>query len=122
MGINVGLKLGKTIYNAVKRSMPVLINGKSAISKKAIFSLKNPYILEAIPDGTELKALKALEGKNLERACRFIDNPEAPKILERYSKIKSGLNKTKGFSDEEFKLLYKRAFPKIGRASCRERV
>ena len=54
------LKLGLTILKAVKNSYPVLRSGKSAMPKGLKFDLKNPYILEVLPEKSfgELKKIR----------------------------------------------------------------
>lgn len=100
------LKLGKIIFESAKKAYPILLNGKSSMGKKALFSLKNPYILEAIPE-SKLAEMSMFEGKKLNTVCRILDDKDGYKVIERYNKIKS--KQTKGFSDGELAALYKKA-------------
>lgn len=97
-------KLGIKLFNAAKKAYPLSASGKTLMPKKAVFSLKNPYILEAVPEN-RLKELQIFEGKKLNTVSRILDNQDYDIILNRYKKILSG------FSEEEFKILYKKAFP-----------
>ena len=106
------LKLGKVIFESAKKAYPILMSGKSSIGKKAIFSLKNPYILEAIPQ-SKLQKMLIFEGKKLRTVCRILDDNDSHKIIERYNKILS--KQQKGFSDSEIVALYKKAFKNNGR-------
>lgn len=101
------LKLGKIIFESAKKAYPILLNGKSSIAKKALFSLKNPYILEAIPE-SKLAEMSMFEGKKLNTVCRILDDNDGYKIIERYNRIQS--KQQKGFSDVELVALYKKAF------------
>lgn len=100
------LKLGLTILKAVKNSYPVLRSGKSAMPKGLKFDLKNPYILEVLPEKS-FGELKKLEGKKLNTVCRVLDREDFPALLNRYERLLS----RGGFRDEEFQILYKKAFP-----------
>ena len=100
------LKLGLTILKAVKNSYPVLRSGKSAMTKGLKFDLKNPYILEVLPE-KGLGNLKKFEGKKLNTVCRVLDREDFPALLSRYERLSS----RGGFRDEEFQMLYKKAFP-----------
>ena len=42
--------LGTVIFNAVKKGFPLAHNGKTTMPGNLKFSLKNPYILEALPE------------------------------------------------------------------------
>ena len=100
------MKLGIKLLNAVRRAYPVSAGGKSIVPPKINFSLKNPYVLEALPEG-KLSELQVFEGKKLKTVSRVLDSEDYPQILSRYKKITS----KKGFSDEELQVLYKKAFP-----------
>ena len=71
------MNLSGKIITAVAKSRPIGLNGVSKTVPNSIFSLKNPYILEAIPDqyiGTDVfRKLSDLEGKKLEDALQIID-------------------------------------------------
>ena len=100
------LKLGLTILKAVKNSYPVLRSGKSAMPKGLKFDLKNPYILEVLPE-KGLGNLKKLEGKKLNTVCRVLDREDFPALLSRYER----LSLKGGFREDEFQKLYQKAFP-----------
>ena len=102
------IKLGIKLFNAVKRAYPITQSGKSTMPLKGKFSLKNPYILEAVPEN-KISELQIFEGKKLKTVCRILDDDNYPQILSRYRKLSS----SKGFTDEELQLLYKKAFPNI---------
>lgn len=76
-------QLGKLIQNTVKRGLPVLKDGVK-ISPKIKFSLKDPYILDAIPDNINLKSLEIFENKKLNTVCRVLDDVDSDKIIARY--------------------------------------
>ena len=76
-------QLGKLIQNAVKRGLPMLKDG-GKISPKIKFSLKNPYILDAIPDNINLNSLEIFENKKLNTVCRILDDVDSDKIIARY--------------------------------------
>lgn len=99
------LKLGTKIYNAVLKSKPILIDGSPAISKRSIFSIKDPYILECLPE-SELEVLSRMEGKKLNTVCRVLDSPNYTQILQRFTRFCTG----RGFSEIELKQLLKKAF------------
>ena len=103
------IKLGTKLYNHAKRAYPILADGTAIIPPKIKFSLKNPYILETIPD-KKLEELKLFEGKKLKTVCRILDNDNYIQILNRYKKLCS---QSKGFSEAELQILYKKAFPNI---------
>ena len=102
------MKLGIKLLNAVRRAYPISAGGKSIVPPKINFSLKNPYVLKALPEG-KLSELQVFEGKKLKTVSRVLDSEDYPQILSRYKKITS----KKGFSDEELQVLYKKAFPNI---------
>ena len=103
------IKLGTKLYNHAKRAYPILADGTAIIPPQIKFSLKNPYILETIPD-KKLEELKLFEGKKLKTVCRILDNDNYTQILNRYKKLCS---QSKGFSEAELQILYKKAFPNI---------
>lgn len=103
------IKLGTKLYNCAKRAYPILADGTETMPPKMNFSLKNPYILEAIPD-KKLEELKLFEGKKLKTVCRILDNDNYTQIVNRYKKLHTI---PKGFSDAELQVLYKKAFPNI---------
>ena len=105
------IKLGKKILDAATKAYPYLTNGTQNIAKNSKFSLKNPYILETLPDDA-IKSLSIFEGKKLNSVCRIIDDPNYTKIAQRYKNFCSTYA-NKGFNDAELSLLYKKAFPNI---------
>lgn len=88
------MKLGSVIFNAVKKSYPLSSNGVSRMPKGLKFDLKNPYILEALPEGDIAKFSK-YDGNDLSDVCNILDKCK------------------KGFDNGELKALYKKAFPNI---------
>ena len=99
-------KLGITIYNAIKRSYPVLRDGSSRLNPKQKLSLTNPYLLEALPENS-LNSLNWIEGKKLSTVTRILDSSDYSAIISRYNAY---CNKFKGFNDIELQSLYKKAF------------
>lgn len=88
------MKLGSVILNAVKKSYPLSANGVSKLPKTLKFDLKNPYILEALPEGDIAKFSK-YDGSDLKEVCNILDKAK------------------KGFDNGELNALYKKAFPNI---------
>ena len=86
------MKIGSVIFNAVKKSYPLGADGVSKLPKNLKFDLKNPYILEALPDGDIAKFSK-YDGGDLKEVCNILDKAK------------------KGFDNGELKALYKKAFP-----------
>lgn len=86
--------LGTVIFNAVKKGFPLAHNGKTTMPGNLKFSLKNPYILEALPENKIDEFIK-FDGQDLKTVCNLLDNP----------KIR------KGFDNGELQALYKKAFP-----------
>lgn len=106
MGFSVPvLSLGTRICKAVLRGRPMRLDGSSIVSNKAIFSLKNPYILEAL-EPSEIKLLSGLEGKNLRTVCELLDSPTHMRKLQKCN----ATIPQKGFTEDELKLLWKKAF------------
>lgn len=72
--------LSKRIINAIDKSCPISLNGVSLRNPNVVFSLKNPYILEAIPDkfinSKSLTELSKLEGRNLNEVRPILDSFE----------------------------------------------
>ncbi len=98
-------KLGITIINAVKRGLPILQDGTQVLPKN--FSLKNPYILEALPE-TKLAEISIFEGKKLETVARILDDANYTDIYNRYFNLIN--KKTNFFTEEELSLLCQKAF------------
>ncbi len=98
--------LGNIIFKAVQRAKPILTNGKTLVKTKEKFSLKNPYILEALPE-KYLSELTIFEGKKLSTVCRVLDSPNSSKILNRYKTFVS--KASKGFSAQEITQLINKA-------------
>lgn len=88
------MKLGSVIFNAVKKSYPLSSNGVSRMPKGLKFDLKNPYILEVLPEG-DIAQFAKYDGNDLKAVCNILDNTK------------------KGFDGGELKALYKKAFPNI---------
>ena len=91
---NNKLRIGSVIFNAVKKSYPLGADGVSKLPKNLKFDLKNPYILEALPEGDIAKFSK-YDGGDLKEVCNILDKAK------------------KGFDSGELKALYKKAFPNI---------
>lgn len=104
------VKLGTKILKSVHKAYPISMNGQHIIPKNIKFDIKNPYILEALPEKS-IDELSIFNGKKLKTVCSIIDNDNYINIKNRYENL---LPKTsKGFSDDELNLLYKKAFPNI---------
>ena len=88
--------LGKVILVGIKKGVPISTNGTQHLPAKIKFSLKNPYILESLPESSLDKFVK-LEGKDLKSACEILDSSTI----------------AKGFDKGELKALYRKAFPNI---------
>lgn len=88
--------LGKIIFNAVKKSYAVSADGVSKMPKGTKFDLKNPYILEALPE-QKIDEFVKFDGKDLTTVCEILDNRQI----------------RKGFDSGELQALYKKAFPNI---------
>ena len=88
-------EIANKIYNAVKKSYPVSVNGSAIVPPELKFDITNPYILETLADEKIAQYLR-YNGENLKRACKLIDK-----------------NSNNGFSEFELKDLYKKAFPNI---------
>ncbi len=99
------LNLGTRIYKSFLRGRPMRLDGSSIVSNKAMFSLKNPYILEAL-EPSEIKLLSGLEGKNLRTVCELLDSPA---YMQKIQKCNATIPQ-KGFTADELKLLWKKAF------------
>lgn len=87
-------KIGSKIFNAVKNSYPISANGVSKMPEKLKFDMKNPYILEALPENQADEFVK-FDGQDLKAVCNKLDEVR------------------KGFDEGELKALYKKAFPNI---------
>ena len=87
-------EIANKIYNAVKKSCPISVNGTTIVPPELKFDVSNPYILEALADEKTAQYLR-YNGENLMRVCKLLDK----------TKI------CKGFSKPELKDLYKKAFP-----------
>lgn len=99
------LNLGTRIYRSFLRGRAVRLDGSSIVSNKAMFSLKNPHILEAL-EPSEIKLLSGLEGKNLRTVCELLDSPN---YMQKIQKCNATIPQ-KGFTEDELKLLWKKAF------------
>ena len=87
--------LGNIILSSIKKGLPISVNGTQRFPAKMKFSIRNPYILEALPEGNIDKFIK-FEGQNLKSVCRTLNNMG-----------------TKGFEQGELNALYRKAFPNI---------
>ena len=90
------IKLGLKIFNAVRKGYPLSANGLSKMPKALKFDLKNPYILEALPENKIDDFIK-YDGMDLRAVCRQLNRPTVKK----------------GFNDAELNALLKKAFPNI---------
>lgn len=88
--------IGNIILASVRKRIPISLNGTQYIPANYKFSLKDPYILEALPEGSIDKFVK-FENQNLNKVCQTLNNPTT----------------SKGFSEGELKALYLKAFPNI---------
>lgn len=82
--------IGTVIFNAVKKSFPLAQNGKTLMPHNLKFSLKNPYILEALPEN-KIDEFVKFDGQDLKTVCNLLDNPQI----------------RKGFDNGEFQALQK---------------
>lgn len=98
--------LGKIISNAVLRAKPILTNGKVLVGASEKFSLRNPYILEVLPEKA-ISKLTLFEGKRLSTVCRVLDNPDSVKIINRYKTFIT--RNPNGFNQQEINQLIKKA-------------
>lgn len=98
--------LGKVILTAIQRSKPILANGRTIVNRNENFSLKNPYILEAIPDEA-LAQVSIFEGKKLSTVTRILDRPDLPKFMQRYDTFVKTYKK--GVNNQEINLLLQKA-------------
>ena len=92
--------IGKLIFNAVKKSYAITTDGVSRMPKGLKFDMKNPYILEALPEN-KIDEFVKFDGQDLKTVCDILDNPQI----------------RKGFDNGELQALYKKAFPYGGRPS-----
>ncbi len=83
---------GTVLFNAYKKSRPILLDGTTSIAHNVGFSVKNPYILECLPDSL-IKSASVFEGKKLQTVCRVIDNPELINRYLRFCGYLKGLKK-----------------------------
>ena len=102
------IKLGTSIYNAIKRSRPILKDGSSCINPGQKLSLSNPYLLEVLPEN-ELKSFSWIEGKKLSTVSRILDRADSAEVLKRYNALCAKYRVT-GFNEAELQGLYKKAF------------
>lgn len=112
------LKVGRSVLNAFEQSHCLNLNGIAIKPAKAIFNFNNPYILEALPEHlcspSSMEAFKILDGKPLGGVTKFLD-----KFGESENSFINAINKyfnknsSKGFSEAELQILYKKAFPNI---------
>ena len=91
------IKLGTSIYNAIKRSRPILKDGSSCINPGQKLSLSNPYLLEVLPEN-ELKSFSWIEGKKLSTVSRILDRADSAEVLKRYNAL-CAKYKVTGFND-----------------------
>lgn len=100
--------IGQKLFNAYQRGFPWNLAGTAISPAKALFSLKNPYILEAVPDRF-VKQLSEFEGKSLKAVCLAIDKEsKTPGFLDKLIAKHNRLFK-RGFNEQELKSLLKKA-------------
>lgn len=99
--------LGKCIYESWLRSRPIsATTGKTLIKPEKKFSLKNPYILEAIPD-KYISKLSIFEGKKLSTVRRVLDSSDSVNIINRYKRVVTTVSN--GFTQQEITQLINKA-------------
>lgn len=98
--------LGKLISSAAQKARPITSNGKQLVKFGERFSLKNPYILEVIPEN-RMPELILFEGKKLSTVCRVLDSPYYGKIVNLYKAL--GSRTTNGFTPQELNNLIAKA-------------
>lgn len=98
--------LGKIISTAAQRAKPILTNGNVTVNASEKFSLRNPHILEVVPE-KDILELTLLEGKKLSTVCRVLDNPNFAKIINRYKALVTRAQT--GFNQQEINQLTKKA-------------
>lgn len=101
------IKLGMKIFNAVKRSLPIGLDGTVKMAKNTKFSLRNPFILDAVPENA-VKNLSVFEGKKLKTVCRVLDSENSAAIMTRYQRFCS--RGAKGFSEMELQNYIEKLF------------
>ncbi len=104
------VKLGTKLFKSVQKAYPISTNGQSLMAKNVKFDIKNPYILEVLPE-ERIDELCIFNGKKLKTVCSILDNDNYIDIKNRYKKLLPEISK--GFSDDELNSLYKKAFPNI---------
>ena len=76
--------LGKVILNAITKSKPQNLTGKTLGLNLMRFDLKNPHILSALPENVPLNNLSIFQGRRLTSVCQALDDP---RVMERYNSI-----------------------------------
>lgn len=112
------LKVGQKVLKAFGESHCLNLSGVPIKPVKALFEFKNPHILEVLPDHlctpASVEKLKMLDGKPIGGVVKFLD-----KFGQSEDDFVTAINKffrnklPKGFSESEFQVLYKKAFPNI---------
>lgn len=90
-------KIGSYIYKTVMRSYPVGANGLIKHPPTIKFDMKNPYILDSLPDSVPIDSLVKYNGQDLKTVCNLLD----------------GKTIRNGFTSKELDSLYRKAFPNI---------
>ena len=112
------LKVGQKVLKAFGESHCLNLSEVPIKPVKALFEFKNPHILEVLPDHlctpASVEKLKMLDGKPIGGVVKFLD-----KFGQSEDDFVTAINKffknklPKGFSESEFQVLYKKAFPNI---------
>ena len=63
--------IGNIILASVRKRIPISLNGTQYLPANYKFSLKDPYILEALPEGSIDKFVK-FENQNLKKVCQTL--------------------------------------------------
>ena len=93
------IHLGTALKRAAQKAYARTLSGEVVNPQNMKFSVKNPYILEALPPDT-VELLSTLEGKSFNKVCRLLNNPNYRKIIEKYKALFNI-----GFNNDEIKHL-----------------
>lgn len=113
------IKVGQKILSAFERSHFLNLKGVPIRQVNPKFQFNSPYILDSLPDylctSSSLEKLKMLDGKPINGVAKFLDKfgQTEEGFLSAMAKFFKRKPDSVGFSDLEFKMLYKKAFPNV---------